>query len=63
MKRKIGRMLAWIGGITVGLIVLVIVIIVVAGGKEEVPDQTILRINFEQKVVEYVPDDPISKLT
>ena len=62
MRRKIGRILAWIGGITVGLVVLTIVLAVVLSGEDPVPDQVILEINLEQGVAEYVPEDPFAKL-
>lgn len=62
MRKKIGRILAWIGGITVGLVVLTIVLTVVLSGEDPVPDQVILEINLEQGVVEYVPEDPFAKL-
>ena len=62
MRRKIGRILAWIGGITVGLIVLTILSVALFSGEDPVPDQVILEINLEQGVVEYVPEDPFAKL-
>ncbi|MDE2799930.1 MAG: signal peptide peptidase SppA [Gemmatimonadota bacterium] len=62
MRRKIGRILAWIGGITVGLIALTVLSIVLLSGEDPVPDQVILEINLEQGVAEYVPEDPFAKL-
>ena len=62
MRRRIGRILAWIGGITVGLVLLTIVLAVALSGEDPVPDQVILEINLEQGVVEYVPEDPFAKL-
>lgn len=62
MRRRIGRILAWIGGITVGLVLLTIVLAVALSGEDPVPDQVILEINLEQGVVEYAPEDPFAKL-
>ena len=62
MRRRIGRILAWIGGITVGLVVLIILAVALFSGEDPVPDQVILEINLEQGVVEYVPEDPFAKL-
>ena len=62
MRKKIGRILAWIGGITVGLVVLIILSVVLFSGEDPVPDQVILEINLEQGVAEYVPEDPFAKL-
>lgn len=62
MRKKIGRILAWIGGMTVGLVVLIILSVVLFSGEDPVPDQVILEINLEQGVVEYVPEDPFAKL-
>ncbi|MDP6037654.1 MAG: hypothetical protein QGG64_03820, partial [Candidatus Latescibacteria bacterium] len=61
MRRRIGRILAWIGAITVALAV-VLVIIIVKSGEDPVPDRVILEVNLEQRVVEYVPEDPVAKL-
>ena len=61
MRRRIGRILAWIGGIVVVLTVLIIVL-ALQSGEEPVPDQVILTINLEQWVAEHVPDDPFAKL-
>ena len=61
MKRRIGRILAWIGAITVGVVILLI-ILVVNSGEDPVPQKTVLEINLEQRLVEYVPDDPVAKL-
>ena len=62
MQKKIGRILAWIGGITVGLVILIILSVALFSGEDPVPDQVILEINLEQEVVEYVPEDPFAKL-
>lgn len=64
MRRRIGRFLAWIGGIAVVMTVLTLVFVVFALQSDEdpVPDKVILTINLEQQVAEHVPDDPFSKL-
>ncbi len=61
MKRIFVGTLAVIGG-------LVIVAVLVAGivcwaGKGGVPRKTILEVDFEKGLVEYVPDDPLAKIT
>lgn len=61
MRRRIGRFFAWIGAITVALVV-VLLIILVKSGEDPVPDRVILEVNFEQRVAEYVPEDPVAKL-
>jgi protease-4 len=60
MKKFFVRVLAMIGG-------LVVVVVVVAGitawaGKGRVPAKTILEVDFEKGLVEYVPDDPVAKI-
>ena len=64
MRRRIGRFLAWIGGIAVVMTVLTLVFVVFAlqSGEDPVPDKVILTINLEQQVAEHVPDEPFSKL-
>lgn len=64
MRRRIGRFLAWIGGIVVVMTVLTLVVVVFAlqSDGDPVPDKVILTINLEQQVAEHVPDDPFSKL-
>ena len=62
MRKKIGRILAWIGGITVGLVVLIVLSVVLLSGEDPVPDRVILEIDLEQGLAEYVPEDPFAKL-
>ena len=62
MRRTIGRILAWIGGLTLGLVVLAVLSVVLLSGEDPVPDRVILEIDLEQGVAEYVPDDPFAKL-
>ena len=62
MRKAIGRILAWIGGLALGLVVLTVLSVVLLSGEEPVPDRVILEIDLEQGVAEYVPDDPFAKL-
>jgi len=64
MRKKIGRLLVWIGGIVVVVGTVVVAIVIIAAVKDEdgVPDEVILTVNFEKQVVEYVPDNPLAKL-
>ena len=62
MRRTIGRILAWIGGLTLGLVVLAVLSVVLLSGEDPVPHRVILEIDLEQGVAEYVPDDPFAKL-
>ena len=62
MRKTIGRILAWIGGLTLGLVVLTVLSVVLLSGEDPVPDRVILEIDLEQGVAEYVPDDPFAKL-
>jgi protease-4 len=64
MRRKIGRFLAWIGGIVVviGIVVVLLAVIAVVKDEDGVPDEVFLTLDFDKQVVEYVPDNPIAKL-
>ena len=64
MRKKIGRFLAWIGGIVVVIAGVVILLAIISALKDDegVPDQVVLTLNLEKRVVEYVPDNPIAKL-
>lgn len=64
MRKRIGRWLAWIGGIVVVVGVVSVLLLVIAALKEEeeIPKHVILTVNFEKQVAEYVPDNPIAKL-
>ena len=64
MRKRIGRILAWIGGLVVAMTVLALVIAMFAlpSGEDPVPDKVILTIDLEQRVAEHVPDDPFAKL-
>ena len=48
--------------IVLGIFVILLGIIIGIVRKGRVPGKTILEINFEQKLVEYVPDDPTAKI-
>ncbi|MDX1982772.1 MAG: signal peptide peptidase SppA [Bryobacteraceae bacterium] len=63
MRKFIGRVLAWIGGITVALFLLVFLVATFArAGKGKVPGNTILEVNLETSLAEDAPDDPFAKL-
>ncbi|MBT5832545.1 MAG: hypothetical protein HOH77_20335, partial [Candidatus Latescibacteria bacterium] len=64
MRKRVGRWLAWIGGIVVVLVGVGVLLLVIAALKDEdeIPNQVILTVNFEKQVVEYVPDNPIAML-
>ena len=61
MRKTIGRILAWIGGLTFGMVVLVVLSAVLLSGEDPVPNRVILEIDLEQGVAEYVPADPFAK--
>jgi protease-4 len=59
MRKFIGRVLAWIGGIVVCLVILIFVIATFARStKGKVPARAILEINLETGLFEEAPDDP-----
>jgi protease-4 len=60
MKKVIVRILAVLGAIW--LISLVVVLFIVAGRKGSVPGKTILEANFEQPMLEDIPDDPAAQV-
>jgi len=60
MKKLLVRVLATVGAVVIVAGVIAGIVNVV--GKGRVPGQTILEIDFEQALVEYVPDDPAAKL-
>ncbi len=64
MKRAIGRLLAWIGGLVVvfGVVALVMVVYGLRH-KKAVPAKTILEVNLESALSEDGPDDPVAKLS
>jgi protease-4 len=63
MRKLLGTLLAWIGGITVFLVVILFVIATVArSSKSGVPSRVILEVNLETSMVEDAPDDPFAKL-
>lgn len=60
LKKFVARCLTVIGALlVVGAIIAVIVVVIARG---HVPRKVILEANFDQPLVEYVPDDPIAKL-
>ena len=64
MKRAIGRLLAWIGGLVVVAGVLAVVMVVYGlRHKKAVPSRTILELNLESAFVEDNPDNPMARLT
>jgi protease IV len=60
MKKAIVRILAVLGAIW--LISIVIVMFIVAARKGSVPGKTILEANFEQPMLEDIPDDPAAQI-
>jgi protease-4 len=61
MRRFIVNLLAVIGGLTVlGAIVIGIIFLIAVALRPGVPPKTILEVNFETQLVEYVPDDPVA---
>ena len=57
------KVLMVIGALSlVSLISFTITLIVMWKGKDPVPDKTILEIDFEKGIVEYVPDDPAARM-
>ena len=44
-------------------VVLLIAVVAMSAGKGKVPEKTILEVNLEAEVVEYVPADPFAQLT
>ena len=62
MKRIAVRALAWIGGVTVlGVGGLIILVLLMRGG-EDVPERTVLTVDFERQTAESVPEDPFARL-
>ncbi len=55
------RIFAVIGGITVALLVLGIIVAIFWFRPEGVPSNTILEVDLERQIAEYVPDDPIAQ--
>lgn len=63
MRRVVGRILAWIGGIVVLVVALTVVVALVASSKKKVvPAQTLLEVDFERAIGEDMSDDPVAKL-
>lgn len=63
MKRILGRVLATIGAITVSFILFGIISMSLMMRRltgDDIPAKTILELNLEQGLVEYVPDDPMA---
>lgn len=63
MRRAIGRLLAWIGGLVVITAVLSLLIVLLGmRHKKAVPSKTILEVNLETVFSEDGPDNPMAKL-
>lgn len=60
MKKAIVRILAVLGAIW--LLSILVVVFVMIGRKGSVPGKTILEANFEQEMLEDIPDDPAAQL-
>jgi protease-4 len=60
MKKAIVRILAVLGALW--LISLLVAVFLVAGRKGSVPGKTILEANFEQPMLEDIPDDPAAQV-
>ncbi|MBL8174800.1 MAG: signal peptide peptidase SppA [Bryobacterales bacterium] len=64
MRKFIGRILAWIGGITVAFVILIFVIATFTRGTTgKVPAKSILEINLESAIAEDALDDPFLRLS
>jgi len=63
MRGLVRRILTWIGGLAVIYLLIALVVFVAMTRKKEVPAKTILELDLEHEVVEYVPDDPLAKAT
>ncbi len=63
MKKILIAILAVIGGLSIfaGFGVLALLVLASSGGEPAVPARTILEIDFEDGVIEDVPDDPIAQ--
>lgn len=63
MRKFVGRVLALIGALTLGLIVLIFVVATFArSGKGTVPGKAILELRLESALAEAEPEDPLAKL-
>lgn len=63
MRKFIGKILAWIGGLVViGVVFIMVVATFARSSKGKVPAHTILEVNLETAVLEDEPDDPFAKL-
>ncbi len=64
MRKLIGKILAWIGGVVVLLFFLAFVMAtMVRSGAGKVPANAILELNLETAVTEDSPDDPLARLS
>lgn len=63
VRNAIRRFLTWLGGLAFLYLVVMGIVLFVMTRKKEVPKQTILELDLEREVVEYVPDDPLAKAT
>jgi protease-4 len=63
MKRFFVRLLALIGGLVVlAVIVVALVVVGIRMAKARVPGKTLLEVNLETGLLEYVPDDPLAQV-
>ncbi len=62
MKRIIVKVFAIIGGVATLLVIILAVIALAYMDEEEVPDHTVLAVNFERNLPEYVPVNPIAQI-
>jgi protease-4 len=63
MKRFFVRLLALIGGLVVlAVIVVALIVVGIRMAKARVPGKTLLEVNLETGLLEYVPDDPLAQV-
>jgi len=63
MRKFIGRIFAWIGGIAVAFVILIFVIATFTRSTAgKVPSNTILEVNLETSIAEDTPNDPLQRL-
>ncbi len=61
MRAALRRFLTWIGAIAVIYLIVAGIVFLSMTRKKEVPGRTILELDLEREVVEYVPEDPIAQ--
>ncbi|MDA0747367.1 MAG: signal peptide peptidase SppA [bacterium] len=62
MKRVVGKILAWIGGITLFIAGVLVAVALISGGEDAVPEATVLTLDLGSELPEDLPDHVLARI-